>query len=382
MSGIYYHIPFCKQACHYCNFHFSTSLAYKDEMIEAMINEIKIVADSSFLPTNENIQTIYFGGGTPSLLNADDIKKLLNAAYQNYKIEPNAEITLEANPDDISESKLSKWRSVGINRLSLGVQSFSNADLLWMNRAHNAVQARDSIHLIKDAGFNNFSVDLIYGTPGLPDEDSKSIGLKKNVQTLIDLNVPHISCYALTVEPNTALHKMISLKKKDDVNPDTAATQFLLLMNWLTAAGYDHYEISNFAKPGFSSKHNSSYWQRKSYIGIGPSAHSFNGNKRRWNVSNNMQYIQSLQNNIIPFEEEELSDIQKLNEYIMTALRTKEGVDLDFIKENFGNSFTQKLQGDTKKFIEMGHLYNERGKLIVTNPGKLFADGIASALFF
>ena len=372
MSGIYFHIPFCKQACHYCNFHFSTSLEQKDGMIDAMIKEL------SLSETFENkIETIYLGGGTPSLLNAEELKKLLFAVYKKYNVSPDAEITLEANPDDINKKKLTEWKSAGVNRLSIGIQSFKEEDLLWMNRAHNAVQALLCIKQVKDAGFQNFSVDLIYGIPTLSDDD-----WEKNVQTVIDLNVPHLSCYALTVEPKTALQKMIALKKKQEVDPGKQASQFLLLMDWMKDAGYGHYEISNFAKPGFRSKHNSSYWQGKSYLGIGPSAHSFNGDFRRWNVSNNALYIQSLKKNIIPYEEEKLSDVQKLNEYIMTSLRTIEGIDLDLIKNKLGEDVKNKIQKQSIKFEKSGKLKFIGNKILLTTEGKLFADGIAADLFF
>ncbi|MDB5222953.1 MAG: hemW [Chitinophagaceae bacterium] len=341
-------------------------------MVDAMIKELNLVS------SKENcIDSIYFGGGTPSLLNVEELKKLLAAVYQKYEVSENAEITLEANPDDINEIKLADWKTIGISRFSIGVQSFKQEDLAWMNRAHNAAQALHCINLVKEAGFTNYSADLIYGTPTLSDED-----WKKNVQTIIDLDVPHISCYALTVEPNTALQKMIGLKKREDVDPEKQASHFLLLTGWLRDAGYEHYEISNFAKPGYRSKHNSSYWRREPYIGIGPSAHSFNGNSRRWNVSNNALYIQSLQKNSIPYEEEKLSDIQKLNEYIMTSLRTMEGIDLNFIKENFGKDKSEQLQVASDKYLNNHKLQTTNCKLTLTTEGKLFADGIAADLFF
>lgn len=378
MAGIYFHIPFCRQSCHYCNFHFSTSLKQKDEMVAAMQKEVHLahVNDS-------DAGTIYFGGGTPSLLDIEDIQKLLSAVHENFNVSDNAEITLEANPDDITESKLAAWKSAGINRFSLGVQSFKNDDLQWMNRAHNAHQAIESIILIKNAGFDNFSGDLIYGTPALTDDD-----WKKNVEQMIDLNVPHISCYALTVETATPLQKMIALKKQKPIDLDKQASQFLLLMDWLEAAGYEHYEISNFAKPGYRSKHNSSYWRGKPYLGIGPSAHTFMGNKRRWNVSNNAFYIQSIKKDIIPYEEEVLTEVQKLNEYIMTAIRTIEGIDLNYVKEFFGEEANQKLLLSSDKYVNSHqlqrsppHKQTNHFMLSLTREGKLFADGIAADLF-
>ncbi len=359
-------------------------------MIEAMINEIKLTSLlsyqdnlSSVVSIPENVETIYFGGGTPSLLSADDIDALLGALKQNFVLEPAAEITLEANPDDIDAMKLKDWKSAGINRLSLGIQSFYDSDLLWMNRAHNAKQAMDSIGLIKKAGFTNFSVDFIYGTPTLNDDD-----WEKNIQSVIDLDVPHLSCYALTVEPNTALHKMIGLKKLAPVDPEKQASQFLMLIHMLEKNGYEHYEISNFAKPGFRSRHNSSYWQGKYYAGIGPSAHSFFGNKRKWNISNNALYIQSLQKNIIPFEEEVLTETMQLNEYIMTSLRTIEGLDLDYVTIKFGEDKSRQIKEEAFKFIQNKQLLdpedfpNIPNRLNLTTEGKLFADGIAAALFF
>lgn len=346
-------------------------------MISAMINEILLTKVFPIEQNIEEVKTIYFGGGTPSLLSAEEIEKLLATAYQKFEVSENAEVTLEVNPDDINEIKLSEWKSAGINRLSIGVQSFKNKDLDWMNRVHDAEQALHCIHLIKNAGFQNISVDLIYGTPTLSDDD-----WERNVRTVIDLEVPHLSCYALTVEPNTALQKMISLKKAQDVDQEKQSSQFLLLTGWLQGAGYEHYEISNFAKPGYRSKHNCSYWQSKCYIGIGPSAHSFNGNSRRWNVSNNALYIQSMQKNIIPYEEEILSEVQKLNEYIMTSLRTIEGIDLDFVKEKFGERKKQKLQIASAKWQVNDKIKNVSDKIILTKEGKLFADGIAADLFF
>ena len=341
-------------------------------MINAMSKELLLSA------SKENvINTIYFGGGTPSLLTAGEIKKLLAAAHQYCNVATDAEITLEANPDDITGIRLAEWRSLGINRFSIGIQSFRQEDLEWMNRVHNSEQALHCIELVKNAGFRNYSVDLIYGTPTLSDDD-----WKRNVQTIIDLGVPHISCYALTVEENTALHKMIGLKKKEGADPEKQASQFLLLMDWLAAAGYEHYEISNFARPGYRSKHNSSYWQGSSYTGIGPSAHSFDGSVRRWNINNNALYIQSLQNNVIPFEQETLTDIQRLNEYIMTSLRTIEGTDLNFVEKIGGREMRDKLDRESLKFIEMNKLVNKDQKLILTAEGKLFADGIAADLFF
>ncbi len=347
-------------------------------MINALQKEIMLSShegiNDNVVP--ESIETIYFGGGTPSLLSENDIKKILEQIKKNYTVNDNAEITLEANPDDINKEKLSSWKNAGINRLSVGIQSFKEADLLWMNRAHNATQAYSCIQLVKDAGFTNFSCDLIYGIPNLSDDEWKT-----NFETLARLDVPHIACYALTIEKETALDKMILLKKKENVSADDQARQFLLLMKWMKEAGYEHYEISNFAKEGCRSKHNSSYWKGKKYIGIGPSAHSYNGISRRWNIANNVLYIQSINNGIVSYEEEILSDSQKLNEYIMTSLRTLEGLNLDKIEKDFSLQKRKKIESAALRYLHKCLMENITGNLVLTDEGKLFADGIASDLF-
>lgn len=373
MAGIYIHIPFCKQACYYCNFHFSTSLALKDALLAALLKEIEL---RSINADTDIIETIYFGGGTPSLLSIPDIDKILFSLNKNYNISASAEISLEANPDDITIEKLNGWKKAGINRLSIGIQSFIEKDLKWMNRAHNAGQALTCIHLAKEGGFNNFSIDLIFGVPGLTNSE-----WEQNIQTVIDLQVPHISSYALTVEPKTALQKMIVLKKKEDVDGDNQAEQYQLLMKRMNEAGYEHYEISNFAKPGFRSLHNSSYWQGKKYIGFGPAAHSFNGNERIWNKANNPLYIQALQQNTLPIEKEVLSESQKLNEYIMTSLRTIEGMDLLFIEESFSIKERERIENIIRDEVNKEQYFLKKNHIILTDEGKLFADGIAVKLF-
>ena len=372
MAGIYIHIPFCRQACHYCNFHFSTSLKLKNEFIGALLKEIAL--QKNYLPA-EAIHTVYFGGGTPSLLSAEELQSILNALRQNFIIDPSAEVTLEANPDDITAEKLSDWKQSGINRLSIGVQSFFEDDLRWMNRAHTAQQAINNLKLARQY-FDNITIDLIYGTPTLPDEK-----WQHNVQQAISLGISHLSCYALTVEPGTALAHMIDKHKIRDVSTEDQARQFLLLMDWAQEAGYEHYEISNFALPGMRSRHNSSYWQGVPYLGLGPSAHSFNGISRQWNISNNALYIQSLQNDTVPFEKEELTDIQRLNEYIMTSLRTVEGLDLQYVTNRFGEHAANQLLDASRQFIDAERLTSHHNKLQLTKEGKLFADGIAAALF-
>ena len=384
MAGIYIHIPFCKQACHYCNFHFSTSLRYKNELIAALLKEVEMVAD--FFPQAMEmagtIETIYFGGGTPSLCTEQEIRSILDKIRSVFSVSGDAEITLEANPDDITAEKLQQWKDSGINRLSIGIQSFFEEDLVWMNRAHNSRQAWESL-VLATSYFNNITIDLIYGTPALTDEK-----WKQNVDKAISLGIPHLSCYALTVEPKTALHKLIKEHRSADVNPDQQSAQFLLLMEWMQQAGYSHYEISNFAKPGFRSRHNSSYWQGKPYFGLGPSAHSFDGHARWWNIANNTAYIRSIEEGKIPFEKEELTIEQRINELIMISLRTEEGLNLSKIDESIqgidANRSTQVKTGllkESAKYIRNGLMLHEEGWLRLTKEGKLLADGIAADLF-
>ena len=375
MAGIYIHIPFCRQACHYCNFHFSTNTAQKDALINALIKEIGL---ADLIDKDAPTHTIYFGGGTPSLLFEDELERILDAVTTKFNVSPSAEITLEANPDDINPAVLNSWLKAGINRLSLGVQSFNEAELKWMNRAHNAAQSLQSIDNIQAAGFSNFSVDLIYGSPLLSNEE-----FEKNVNIIINKNIPHISCYALTVEEKTALHHLIEKKKYEPVDEARQAEQFELLLKLTAAAGYEQYEISNFAKPGYRSRHNSSYWKGIPYYGFGPSAHSFDGNnKRRWNIANNALYIQSIANNTIPFEEEQLTPTQQLNEFIMISLRTVEGIDMNKLEEKFGTGKLQALKENAATFIKEGLLLNDGSFLKLSPKGKILADGIAAELFF
>ncbi|TKK65706.1 radical SAM family heme chaperone HemW [Ilyomonas limi] len=372
MAGIYLHIPFCKKACHYCNFHFSASTRYINEMAQAIGTEAAL--RRRYL--DEPVATIYFGGGTPSLLSVTSLQMLLQKLRDNFTITNDAEITLEANPDDINVERLHSWKMLGINRLSIGIQSFNDADLSWMNRAHNAYQALQSIVLAQRAGFSNITIDLIYGTPTLTNEQ-----WRRNVQQAIDLNIPHLSCYALTVEPNTALHKMIENKKMPDVDEEKQSQHFELLVRWLKDAGYEHYEISNFAKPGCESRHNSSYWQGKPYLGLGPSAHSFNGTSRQWNVANNALYMQSISRSTVPFEIEHLTPMQQLNEYIMTSLRTRQGISLNHVSAQWSEVDSMALIKGAKRYIMQGNVVFVNNHLQLTRSGKLLADGIAAGLF-
>ena len=374
MAGIYIHIPFCRQACNYCNFHFSTTLTLKDALVDAILLELR--ERKNYLK-NTTIQTIYFGGGTPSLLSIQQISSILETIQLHYTVAADAEITLEANPDDITAELVNAWNQLGINRLSIGIQSVFDEDLVWMNRAHHAQQAKSSIAIAQQNGIHQITIDLIYGSPSLSDEKWKS-----NVQTAIDFGITHLSCYALTVEPKTSLHHMIATKKLPEVDPEQGSRQFMLLMEWMEAAGFDHYEISNFAKPGFQSKHNTAYWQGKHYSGIGPSAHSFNGESRQWNVANNALYIQGITQNAPIFEIEWLTPIQQLNEYIMTALRTREGINTEWIAEQFGSHHKDALIKNASKYVPTHQIKMEGSYVQLTREGKLFADGIAADLFF
>ncbi len=374
MAGIYIHVPFCKQACTYCNFHFSTSLGLQNDFTAALLKEIEL--RRPYLH-DERVETIYFGGGTPSLLSSTAIHQILDALHNHFTWDSNPEITLEANPDDMAADRLHDWKQAGINRLSIGVQSFFTEDLAWMNRAHTSDQAISALEQAKKEGFDNFSLDLIYGSPGMTDEK-----WEKNLQRVIALAPTHVSCYALTVEPKTALYKMIKSNQEPDVDPDKQASQFLTGIRELEAAGFEHYEISSFAKPGKRSRHNSSYWQSKKYLGLGPSAHSFDGAGRQWNISNNALYIKSLREGKLYFESETLQPKDRLNEYIMTSLRTMEGLDLPFVAHQFGREKAHLLENNASVYIHSNQMEKNQEKLILTRNGKLFADGIAAALFF
>ncbi len=372
LAGIYIHIPFCKQACFYCDFHFSTSLKKKDELINCLIKEIEIRKEEL---NNSIIETIYFGGGTPSLLSTNEIKILVDAVYKNHTVVAFPEITLEANPDDLSKEKIIELSESPVNRLSIGIQSFFEQDLKLMNRAHNSKEAKESLSLAI-RHFDNISVDLIYGIPDCTNEQ-----WRENIQTALSFGVPHISSYALTVEPKTALASFIKKGIIKNVDDEKSQEQFLILIDELEKAGFLHYETSSFGKEGFFSKNNSSYWLGKSYLGIGPSAHSFDGKQRSWNVRNNTAYIKVIQQNQLPIEREILSNTDRYNEYIMTGLRTIWGVSLEKINRDFGYKYVTYLENQSKKYIEQELLYIENGILITTKKGKFLSDGIASDLF-
>ena len=372
MSGIYIHIPFCKQACFYCDFHFSTSLKKKEDMISALVKEIEIRKTEL---NNSIIETIYFGGGTPSVLSTDEIETLIDAVYKNFAVVENPEITLEANPDDLSEEKIMELSKSPINRLSIGIQSFFEKDLKLMNRAHNSDEAKKCLSLATQY-FDNISVDLIYGIPDCTNQE-----WQENIQTALSFGVPHISSYALTVEPKTPLASFIKKGIIKNVDDEKAQEQFHILIDELEKANFVHYETSNFGKEAFFSKNNSSYWLGKSYIGIGPSAHSFDGTQRSWNVRNNSKYINSISENKLPIEREILSKNDRYNEYIMTGLRTIWGVSFDKIKNEFGAQYIEYLEKESKKYINQELLYLDNLVLKTTKKGKFLSDGIASDLF-
>jgi oxygen-independent coproporphyrinogen III oxidase len=373
LPGIYIHIPFCRKACIYCNFHFSISLAKKTALVEALIREMSLRRDY----LSGNIETIYIGGGTPSLLDIKELELIFEHLHKNFTLNQELEITLEANPDDINKSTLAAWKKSGVNRLSLGIQTFSDEELIWMNRSHSAEQSVKAMDDLADTGFTNYSVDLIYGSPLLTNE-----GFKKNVQIILDRNIPHVSCYALTVEPRTKLKKLIEVNKAPDINDEKQAQQFELLTAMMHSSGYEHYEISNFAKPGSRSRHNSSYWQGKAYLGLGPSAHSFNGNNKRFlNISNNENYIRALNEDIIPGNEEILTTNQQLNELIMISLRTIEGLNLAEVERKFGTESVDRIMSGSNKYIKEGSVIMRNHHLVLTSRGKFLADGIAADLF-
>lgn len=372
MSGIYIHIPFCKQACHYCDFHFSTSLKKKDELVEALAKELEIRKSESKETT---VETIYFGGGTPSILSNKELQFLIDTVHDNYEVTEDPEITLEANPDDLSKDRIIQLANSPINRLSIGIQSFFETDLKLMNRAHNASEAKACLEeAVKH--FDNISLDLIYGIPGASDAQ-----WLENIEIALSYNIPHISSYALTVEPKTALASFIKKGIVENVNDEQAHQQFQMLKERLEEKGFVHYELSNFGKEDYFSKNNSAYWQGKSYLGIGPSAHSFDGKQRGWNVRNNSKYIKSIQQNKLPMEIETLTKTDQYNEYIMTGLRTIWGVSLVKVESEFGSVYKDYLLEQATIFINQHLLYIDEDHLHVTKKGLFLSDGIASELF-
>ena len=373
MSGIYIHIPFCKQACHYCDFHFSTNMKNSDAMVSALVKEITMRKEDF---ENETVETIYFGGGTPSVLSNEALEFLIEAVYKIFKISENPEITLEANPDDLSHDRIIELSKTRINRLSIGIQSFFESDLQLMNRAHNAAEAVKCLETATKY-FDNISLDLIYGIPGMSND-----AWRRNVETALSFGIPHISSYALTVEPRTALKKLIESGKIESPKDEIAQEHFTILVDALEANGFIHYELSNFGKPGYFSRNNSAYWLGKKYIGIGPSAHSYNGISRSWNISNNIIYLKAIAENQLPNEVEILSVTDRYNEYIMTGLRTIWGVSLNRIAKEFGALYLEYLLKQSQRFVSDELLSIENQILKATKKGKFLTDGIASDLFY
>ena len=372
MSGIYIHIPFCKQACHYCNFHFSTSLKKKEEMVLALAKEIEMRKKEFH---DEVVETIYFGGGTPSILQISDIVLLIDAVYSHYNVIENPEITIEANPDDLSKERIIELSNTRVNRLSIGIQSFFEDDLKLMNRAHNSAEAKECLEFATQY-FDNISIDLIYGVPGMSNEK-----WLQNIETALSFDVPHISSYALTVEPKTALHTFIQKGIISPPDDEVASVHFQILVDKLMENGFIHYELSNFGKSTYFSKNNSSYWLGKKYLGIGPSAHSYDGISRSWNVSNNSLYLKSISENQLPSETETLSKTDKYNEYVMTGLRTIWGISLERIAREFGQTYLDYLNQQAAKYIDDHLLFVDDNILRTTKSGKFLSDGIASDLF-
>jgi oxygen-independent coproporphyrinogen-3 oxidase len=373
MAGIYLHIPFCKQACTYCDFHFSTLLKNKPALVKALCKEIELRKD--YLETS-HIESIYFGGGTPSLLDKDELDTIFTALRQHFTWNNTAEITLECNPDDLSREKLKELKQLGINRLSIGLQSFNDEELKWMNRVHTAVESEACVNLAQEEGFENITIDLIYGS-----KFQKLESWKQTLQKAVDLNVQHISSYNLTIEQKTALGVNHKKGKEPAVDDEKSSEQFLTMIDFLETNGYEHYEISNFAKPGFIAVHNSNYWKGKTYLGLGPSAHSFNGSTRQWNVANNTRYTKDIEESGIYFETEQLTPANKYNEYVLTGLRTKWGCNINYIEKNLGKSFAQHFLTEiNKQAKDLIAISNTNYSL--SKKGRLLADKIAMELFY
>ena len=369
-SGIYVHIPYCRQACHYCNFHFSTQLKSKDALITALLEEI--VQRKKYLP-QEFINSIYFGGGTPSLFSSQEIETIFQRIKENYEVSFIAEWTMEVNPDDVTDKLLEHYVKMGVNRLSIGIQSFHDRELKFMNRAHDSIQAKECVKLAKKHGLNKISVDLIYGVP-----DSTKESWKENLDQFIELNVDHLSAYNLTLEEKTAYHHLVKQGKAEAPDQDLCADQFMELMAFAKKHNFEHYEISNFARNGMLAIHNTNYWKEKCFIGFGPGAHSFNGKNRQWNVSDNQKYIKALSEGLEYFESEPLDTISSYNEYVMTSLRTQWGVQKKRIKEF---AFENHFQSIASLYVDQKKLVETESAFMLTDDGKMIADRIIEDLF-
>ena len=372
MAGIYIHIPFCKQACTYCDFHFSTSNKLVDRVVSALAKE----AEMRKKETSEIVRTVYFGGGTPGILSIDQLRAILETLRSNYQIAADAEVTLETNPDDVSKEKAKRWAKLGINRLSIGIQSFFDDHLSWMNRAHDAAEAENCVKIAKEAGIENMTIDLIYGIPQMtPDE------WKENLNKAVKLGVNHISAYCLTVEPDTALGHKVDKGKEKSVDEEAAALHFDYMVDFLAAQGFRQYEVSNFAMPGFESRHNSAYWAGVPYIALGPSAHGFDGTSRYWNIANNPRYCSAIEAGKLPTTREKLSREERFNEWVMTGLRTAIGIDLKRSEKEFGVEFKRIYSTEIKRLIADGSAKLEGDQLALTKKGMFLADGITSDFF-
>ena len=374
MSGIYIHIPFCKQACHYCDFHFSTSLQNKGLLVNSILSEIDLRLN--YLP-NKKIESIYFGGGTPSLLSEKETFLILEKIYKLYNVSKDVEITLECNPDDLTDEKLKELKRLEVNRLSIGLQSFDEEELIWMNRAHTAKESESSVKRAQDRGFENITIDLIYGS-----KFSNLANWKKTLNKAIALDVKHISSYNLTIEEKTKLGHDFKLKKEVAIDDEKSSELFLEMINRLEKNNFIHYEISNFGQEGFFSLHNSNYWKGEHYLGLGPSAHSFDGTSRQWNVSNNNIYIKRIsEKNESYFEKEILTEKERFNEYVLTSLRTIWGINLNYLRVNFNTEFVKHYLNQIEKYIKQETVIVKDTTYTLTEKGKLFADKIASELF-
>lgn len=372
MAGIYIHIPFCKQACTYCDFHFSTSNKLVDRVVTALAKEAEMRKNE----TTDTIRTIYFGGGTPGILTITQLKKVLRSIHSNYQIDPDAEITLETNPDDVSNEKAEGWAHLGINRLSIGIQSFFDHHLTWMNRAHNAVEAEACVKTALDVGIDNMTIDLIYGVPKMTVYE-----WTENLNKAVDLGVNHISAYCLTVEPDTALGHRVRKGKEKPIDEEAAAMHFEYMVDFLASKGFRQYEVSNFAKRGFESKHNSAYWAGTPYIALGPSAHGFDGASRYWNIANNARYCSAIESGDLPTTKEILSREERFNEWVMTGLRTARGIDLKRSRQEFDVDFKKIYSTEIEQLIADGSAKLEDHQLTLTKKGMFLADGIASDFF-
>ena len=368
MAGIYLHIPFCRKRCHYCDFFKSTDLSQKARMLEGLRKELENRASEL---ASEEINTIYLGGGTPSVLLIDELKDILQTIRQNYKVAPDAEITMEANPDDLSQAILSALREIGFNRLSMGVQSFSESDLKLMNRRHGVMQAVQSVKWAKTAGFANISIDLIYGLPNQTLEE-----WERNVRIAVELDVQHISAYNLTYHEGTVFYDRLKKGILKELPDELSLQQFELLISILKDAGFEHYEISNFCKPGLYSRHNSSYWKSKKYLGIGPSAHSFDLVTRRWNVSSVSGYLDGVENNKPYSESEILTEQDRFNDYIITGLRTIWGISRELIQTEFSVRYLTHFQKIMDKYLISGHVIENSGIVCLSPVGLFISDQI------